>query len=276
MNWHKIRLLSTIAALLFGMASCAVPPPTDSSAPRPDGRLIVGTTANYPPLVFSENGAIVGIEADFAAEISKELDRSVEMIDMPWEQLANSLESGKVDVVMAGVSITENRKQLAAFSDSYMEIGQMTLIRTADLGRLGAPGDIEQPGRVIGVENNTTGHRFVEQAYPKATISVFSSSTDAVAALRERKVDYFIHDAPTIWMLTLGANATGSQDILALYYPLTREHLAWAVKKDNLTLLEQMNSALAKMQHDGRAQRIINKWIKASATVSSPARPVEF
>lgn len=278
MDRLKFCLVSFIAPIFLLLAACTTAPQNGASATaaQSSGRLTVGTTANYPPVVYSENDAIVGIEADFAAELGKELNRSIEIVDMPWEQLAKALDSGKVDIVMAGVSITDTRKQMADFTRPYMEVGQMTLIRTADLGRLGAPGDIEKPGRTIGVETNTTGHRFAQEAYPQANIVTFSSANDAVGALRDRKVDYVIHDAPTVWMLTLGADASGLQDILALYYPLTREQVAWAVKKGNSVLLEQVDAALARMEHDGRARRIVNKWIKASATVSSPARPVEF
>lgn len=270
-------VLGVVLAAFLGCTS--KPPastPTAGAATQDAAVLKVGTTANYPPVVYSDNGTIVGIEADFAAELEKDLNRTVEMVDMPWEQLAQALQSGSVDVVMAGVSITEYRRQMAAFTRPYMEIGQMTLIRTADLGRLGAPGDMEQPGRTIGVESNTTGHRFVEQSYPKANIVTFQSAQDAVTALRQRKIDFLVHDAPTVWMLTLGANTSALQDILALYHPLTKEQVAWVVKKDNAPLLEALDAALARMLQDGRAQRIINKWIKASATVSSPARPVEF
>jgi polar amino acid transport system substrate-binding protein len=152
----------------------------------------------------------------------------------------------------------------------------MALIRIADLGSLGAPGDMQQPGRIIGVEENTTGQRFVEQTYPEATIKTFKSPGAGLKALREQQIDYFIHDAPTIWLLTLNSGAAGNEDILALYTPLTRENLAWAVNKDNTALLESLNATLQKMQQDGRAQRIINKWIRSRVIVKAPVRPVEF
>lgn len=274
-----MRIYFPILALMVLLAGCAAAPHTNTaheSQQESGAPLIVGTTANYPPLVYLDNGRIVGIEADFVTALAGELNRKLEIIDMPWEDLADALKSGQVDVVMAGVSITDHRKTLAAFTDPYMEIGQMTLIRTADLGSLGAPRDMEKPGRIIGVEKNTTGQRFVEQAYPEASISTFASTEAGVTALREKKIDYFIHDAPTIWLLTLNDAADGMQDILALYQPLTRESLAWAVNRDNTSLLASLNTALEKMQQDGRTRRIINKWIRTRATVSSPTRPVEF
>jgi ABC-type amino acid transport substrate-binding protein len=275
-----MRFYFPLLAILLFLAGCDSPTQSnDTVAPSPQQdseRLVVGTTANYPPIVFQSKHRIIGIEADFAAELAKELNRELELVDMPWENLAGALQSGEVDVVMAGVSVTEKRKQLAAFTHPYMESGQMTLIRMADLGALGAPGDMKKAGRIIGVEKNTTGHRFAEQAYPEATIMTFDSAGAGTRALREKQIDYFIHDAPTIWLVTLNNSAAGMEDILALYYPLTREELAWAVNRDNTTLLESLNGALQKMQQDGRAQRIINKWIRSRVIVSPPERPVEF
>ncbi len=275
-----MRIQFSLLAIFLFLAACGTSLQASDTIPpspqRASDHLVVGTTANYPPMVFLDNNRVVGIEADFAAALASELNRKLEIVDMPWEKLANALNTGQVDVVMAGVSITGKRKELAAFTNPYMEIGQMTLIRTADLGSLGAPGDMNKPGRIIGVENNTTGHRFAEQTFPEANIKTFASAEAGAQALREQQIDYFIHDAPTIWLLTLNSGAMETQDILALYYPLTRENLAWAVSKDNAALLEQMNAALQGMQQDGRAQRIINKWIRTRVIVSSPARPVEF
>lgn len=275
-----MRIQFPLLAILLFLAGCDAPPQTGDAAPPPEqtvgARLVVGTTANYPPMVYLDDGRIVGIEADFAAALAGELNRELEIIDMPWEDLADALQAGRVDVVMAGVSITEQRKALAAFTDPYMEIGQMTLIRIADLAALGAPGDMQQPGRIIGVEKNTTGQQLVEQAYPQATLRTYASADAAAGALRNGDIDYLVHDAPTIWRLTLDEAAAGAQDVLALYRPLTRESLAWAVNRNNTALLGELNATLKKMQQDGRAQHIIGKWIRTRVLVTPPARPVEF
>jgi polar amino acid transport system substrate-binding protein len=275
-----MHMRSFLLAFLFLMAGCTTAPQQgqalpSSSAPAGE-RLVVGTTANYPPLVYRDGDRIVGIEADFAAALASELDRQLEMVDMPWEQLPGALASGRVDVVMAGVSVTEQRRQLAAFTEPYMEIGQMTLIRSADLGSLGAADDMQRAGRIIGVEKDTTGQRLVERAYPQATLRTYASAQDGAAALRRGEIDYFVHDAPTIWLLTLNSLDAGREDFLALYQPLTREYLAWAVGKDNTALRDTLNGILQRMQQDGRARQIINKWIGTRVIVSSPERPVEF
>jgi ABC-type amino acid transport substrate-binding protein len=152
----------------------------------------------------------------------------------------------------------------------------MALIRTADLGRLSAPAAMAIPGRIIGVEKGTTGQRYIEEVYPVASLRHFPSPDDGVAALRRGEIEFFVHDAPTIWTLTVGADLPAGADVIALYTPLTRERLAWAVQKENVALLDDLNAALLTMQQDGSARRILNKWITGSVTVSSPLAPVEF
>jgi ABC-type amino acid transport substrate-binding protein len=239
-------------------------------------QLVVGTAANYPPVVFRQDDAIVGIEADFAEALGQELSLDVTFVDMSWEHLLEALDNDRIDVIMAGMSVTEYRKEKVAFTQPYMEVGQMALIRSADLGRLSAPGAMAVAGRVIGVQDETTGEQFVRTAYADASLMVFASPEDGVAALRRGDIEFFVHDAPTIWTLTLGVDVLAEPDVMALYTPLTRENLAWAVKKGNVQLLEALNTALQTMQEDGRAQHIIDSWIKGTVTVSSPLPPVEF
>jgi ABC-type amino acid transport substrate-binding protein len=260
-----------MAFLICAFASSALSAADTDSKP-----LVVGTTANYPPVVYLQEGVVVGIEADFAQALGEELDREIVLVDMPWEELFEALDSRRIDVVMAGISVTEDRKDRIAFAEPYLEVGQMALIRTADLGRLSAPAAMAIPGRIIGVEKGTTGQRYIEEVYPVASLRHFPSPDDGVAALRRGEIEFFVHDAPTIWTLTVGADLPAGADVIALYTPLTRERLAWAVQKENVALLDDLNAALLTMQQDGSARRILNKWITGSVTVSSPLAPVEF
>lgn len=267
-------LAAASVAVAFLVWACVSAPLSAASADST--RLLIGTTANFPPVVYRQDDAIVGIEPDFAEALGQELGRDVAFVDMPWDQLFEALDSGRVDMIMAGVSITEDREERVAFVQPYLEVGQMVLIRDADLGRLSAPDAIAAPGRVVGVEKGTTGHLYVERTYPDASLVSFSSAEEGVAALRRGEIEYFVHDAPTIWTLTLGADALTGPDLIALYILLTRERLAWAVEKGNVQLLNALNGALLAMQQDGRAQHILDKWIPGSVTVTSPVPPVEF
>jgi polar amino acid transport system substrate-binding protein len=116
----------------------------------------------------------------------------------------------------------------------------------------------------IGVEPDTTGESYVRQNYPDAIVLSYPDPATAFAALRAGAADIYVHDAPTSWNL---ASSRQDQDLLSLYRPLTREQLAWAVKKDNSFLLNQLNAALAELQQNGRLGAIQNYWIPVTVQV---------
>ena len=91
-----------------------------------------------------------------------------------------------------------------------------------------------------------------------------ASIDDAVAALRSRKIDAFIHDAPTAWRI--GSDAA-YQDLIGLYWPLTDENLGWGVRISDEALRVALNEQLAAMKKDGRLSRTTRKWIKVRVEV---------
>ncbi len=95
--------------------------------------LRVGTSANYPPLTFRQDDKLVGMEIDLAEAVGKQLNVQIELTTLPLEELIPALNNDKIDVIMSGLSITEARSRKALFTDPYMEIGQMGIIRIDDL-----------------------------------------------------------------------------------------------------------------------------------------------
>jgi polar amino acid transport system substrate-binding protein len=176
----------------------------------------------------------------------------------------DALNSGKVDVVMSGYSITPERRDQVAFARSFMQIGQMAIILAQRAGQLAHPRALYRSGVAIGVEPGTTGERYARENFPAAEIRNYAAPNDAFDALRRQEIDAYIHDAPTSWNL---ASSRENQDLLSLYRPLTREELAWAVRKDNTRLLRQLNAALTELEANGRLAAIRNYWIPVTVQV---------
>ncbi len=222
--------------------------------------LRVGVSTNYPPVIFKNNGEVLGIEADLARAVGKQTGMDIKFVEMPWESLETALNDGKIDVVMSGVSVTSKRQQRVDFSKPYMVIGQMVLIKADNIMTLSSKMSMYQSGRRFGVEKNTTGQHYVNDTFHAAKIIAFDTVEQAIAALKANKIDYFVHDAPTIWKYTV-LPKTQDRELFGLYEYMTEEPLAWAVKKGNTKLLEKLNSALAKLKSQGLVNRITNKWI---------------
>ncbi|MCX2983105.1 amino acid ABC transporter substrate-binding protein [Halieaceae bacterium IMCC14734] len=226
--------------------------------------LIVGHTSDYEPLNFVRDGKLVGIEIDNAREIGKILDRPVKAVIMPFEDLLKALDSGDIDVVMAGVSVTPERQQRVTFVEPFMTVGQMAIILADKAGRFAQPRAIYQEGIRIGVEPFTTGERYVQDTLNGAKVSHFPTSEAAFAALRSNQIDMYIHDAPTSWLLAVG---TANSDLLSLFRYLSSEDLAWAVRKDNTRLAAELNMAIQVLKDNGRLRAIQNRWIPIQVNV---------
>ena len=229
-----------------------------------DGPLIVGHTNDYPPLNFMRDGQLVGIEVDNAREVGQMLGREVKTVVLPFAELLEALDSGKVDVVMAGISITPERQQQVLFVEPFMEVGQMVIILAEKAASFGNPRAVYRPGIRVGVEPNTTGERFMRERASEAKLQRYEDSSAAFTALRAGAIDMYIHDAPTSWQLSLDRS---NQDMLSLFRPLTKEKMAWAVRKDNTLLAARVNAAMQELQRQGRLRAIQNYWIPVKVEV---------
>ena len=220
--------------------------------------LRVGVSPDYPPLIFMKDGEITGIEAHNAMEVGKFLKYRIQFVPMKFENLFPALQSGEVDVVMSGISVSPERAEQVLFTESFMEVGQMAIISLSNVARFSRPRSLHQPGVRIGVEPGTMGETLVRETMPEANIRYFEDPDAAFAALRAGHADAYIHDAPTSWRL---GNDPDNQDLFSLYRPLSREDLAWAVRKDNFLLQQQLNVALDELRRSGRLRAIQNFWI---------------
>lgn len=234
-----------------------------ADSPEP---LRVGIAPNYPPLAFKEDGQLVGIEVDFAKRLGKALGRPVVLVETPWENLAKALlEDKTIDVVMSGTSITEKRKERVDFTDSYLHVGQMVLIRTDDAGRFRTAKALDNKDVKVGFTDRTTSEHYARQHLSHAQLQGFADADAGVAALRSDQIDAFIADAPAVWRVTGGFGSKETQ-LRGLYTPLTKEELAWAVRKGDDKLRKQLNAVLAKWKKDGTIDDVLDDWITVKRT----------
>ena len=237
---------------LVALASCATVPHSQV--------LRIGTSSTLPPVVFEQDGKLAGLEVAMAEVIGKRLKRQVKWEVMPFTDLIPALERGDIDVIMAGMSITDRRARRVLFTEPYLQAGQMLMFRRSDLGTLNSTGAAHQLGRAFAVQAGSTGEGFVLHEFPSARIFRFDSTPDMVAALDQKKVDYLVQDAPAIWYYSMQQDG-GTTDRLAFYRYLTHEQLAWAVGREDGQLQQQLNSVLAEMKRDGTLNNLISTWM---------------
>jgi len=237
---------------------------TVSAVSHAAGGLKVGVSADYPPMIYKQEGRIVGLEADNAKAVGGILGQQLTLVDMPFAKLIPALQAGEIDVIMSGMSVTPERSAQVIFTDPYMEMGQMAIILTENAAKFSQSWSIFRPGVRVGVEPGTTGAEFAARELKEAKVKFFNDSAAAFAALRNNEIDLYVHDAPTSWQLaTTGEN----RDLLSLYAPLTNEQLAWAVRKDDQRLADALNDALRTMKGNGSLRYILNRWIPVTVEV---------
>jgi polar amino acid transport system substrate-binding protein len=224
----------------------------------------VGVSPTYPPVIFENVGKIVGIEADLARFVGDALGRRIVFERYPFPELIEALERGEIDVVMSGLSITPERAERVRFTKPYMQVGQLALIRSSDVARFGRTHLIRRSGARVGYERGTSGERFVATRLTRSRSFAFDSVDAGIRSLRAGRIDYFVHDAPTVWRLA--ADPT-SRDLQGLYRPLTEEHLAWAVRPGDTKLLTLLNTTLAHWKREGLIEPIVNRWIPVRVTL---------
>ncbi|MFP6808552.1 MAG: ABC transporter substrate-binding protein [Pseudomonadales bacterium] len=212
----------------------------------------------FEPMVFKVSGEIQGIEVDLARLVMAELGRTFEVKTYRFAELIPALEANKIDVVMSAFSVTEDRLKRVDFTMPYMEIGQMAIVRLADASKYGQAQGLFSKGLRIGVHQGTTGEILVRKSFTDATVVVYGGVESALEALREEKIDVFVHDSTTSWQLS---RSFINDNLLSLNRFLSREDIAWAVRKEDQNLLSALNLALEKLKSEGKVNEVIRYWL---------------
>ena len=256
----------------FFFAGCTQP-----SNPNPDARemrgkeLVVGMDADYPPLTFKDtHGNVQGIEVDFAKALGKELGRPVRIEVMPWLQLKEALDNHIIDIVMSGVSKTKAREGMMLFTEPYMQITQMAVMRE------GAPvPDLHQKGEglSIGFQRYTTSEHFVKQAFPKATLVPAATMREGMINQMSGRTDYFFADSPAVWFYTSTNTVKG---LMGWYVPYTFEELAWAMPQESFELKKQVDAVIATWKKNGFIDQTVSRWIPVRVVTPQKNRLIRF
>jgi len=257
---QRLVLIFLIAALSLTTGCVSTGQRTGNSiAIAPDINILrVGVTPISPPLIFKQGNGIVGLEADFAREFAKYLDKSPRFVELKWEDQIPALLENRIDIIMSGMTRTALREVRIAFTARYLESGQMALIRREDAARFSTGIFSLATSSAIGVIENTFGEYFVDERYSNVKKKTFSSPQAATKAVIDKKIDMFIYDGPMVLYL---ASENETKGLTALFALLTREDLAWGVRKDNTDLLNSANSFLRDPNNEKMLKKMTQYWI---------------
>ena len=228
---------------------------TEAAKEAAGGKLVMATNAEFPPYEYHDGDAIVGIDAEIAKAIADELGMELEIEDIAFDSIIPEIVSGKADMGLAGMTVTEDRMQSVDFSDTYAKASQKIIV-TED-SEIASPDDLK--GVIVGVQLGTTGDIYVSDLEADGTtVERYSKGFEAVQALSQGKIDAVVIDGEPA--KTFVAETEG---LKILDESFTDEEYAIAVKKGNKELLEKINGALKTLKDNGTLDEIVAKYIKA-------------
>jgi len=173
----------------------------------------------------------------------------------PFEYIDPALDSGQIDMVAAGMTVTPEREKNALFSDPYYSASQRIIVKKGSPIR----NKYQLPGRKIGVQLGTTGDTLASKI-AGASVTQFQTAPSVLQELSSGKIEAVIlDDAPA------KQYSAGFSDLEILPGALSDENYAIAIKKDNKNLLEKVNKEIAKMKKDGRYEKLIRKYFGEEA-----------
>ncbi|ABQ46353.1 extracellular solute-binding protein, family 3 [Thermotoga petrophila RKU-1] len=216
------------------------------------GYLLVGLSADFPPFEFvDENGNIAGFDVDLAKEIARRLGVELKIVDMTFDGLIPSLLTKKIDVIISGMTITEERKKVVAFSDPYFDAGQVIVVRKDSDFRPKTYEDLV--GKTVAVQIGTTGDIEVSK-YEGIKVVRFDKFTDAFLELKRGRADAVVLDSATA-----RAFVAKNPDLVISSGVLSSEQYGIAVRKEDTDLLEFINSVLRELKKSPY-DVLIEKW----------------
>lgn len=262
------KIIALVLALLM-VAACFA-----GCAPKEENKLVMATNAAFPPYEFKDDGGqFAGIDVEIAGLIAEELGLELEIVDIEFGAIIAGVQTGKYDIGMAGLTVTDERKESVNFSNSYAKGIQSVIVKAdseytsfedfyTSFDDAGDPAGVKE-GIKIGVQQDTTGDIYSSDTpkkwgFGEENVERYKTGADAVEALKSGKVTAVIIDNEPAKSFV---NANDGLKILEGSY--ADEDYAIAVNKEDTELLEQINAALKKLTDNGEIAKIVNKYIPA-------------
>ena len=253
----KLTAVAAVATIAISMIGCGAANTSSSSSAsgsasesvlekiKKDGKLVVGTSADYPPYEFHAtvdgNDKIVGFDMDIAQEVADDLGVELEIKDMDFDGLLVALQANKVDMVFAGMTPTEERKENADFSDIYYEATHRFILRSGEEASVKSFDDLK--GKKIGVQKGSIQEGIAKDNFDEADIKSLAKVTDLILDLKNNKVDAILVE----------------EGVADLY---CKKNEGISVAKNFVVKDENGGSAIAFSKNQSELQTEVNKTIK--------------
>lgn len=245
-----MKLRTVLSVLTLACAMLFAP------AARAAGVIRVATDATFPPLEFVKDGKRTGFDIDLIEALAKTMGKQVQWVDIDFKGLIPGLLANRFDVAASGIYMTDERRKVVAFTDSYYQGGLAVLVRK-DNKAIRQPEDLA--GKKVSVQVGTKSVTFLKDTYPTVQRVEVEKNQEMFDLLTIGRVDAVVTGRPAAMQFAKTQTSTRVLD-----KGLTVELYGYALRKEDTALLAQMNQALQKLRADGTYNTLVTRWFSAS------------
>lgn len=258
-NFVKLMLASLLVLVMaFALVGCGGQADNDAQPDQGSKKLVVGTNATFPPFEMQEGNDFTGFDMDLIRAIGEVQGYEVEIKHMDFKALVPSVQSGKIDAAIAGMSITPERLESVDFTESYFDAGLIIAVQKDNQ-------DIQNTdnlkGKKLAAQNGTIGAAYcdeVKKADASTEVRIFDDIGAAFMELEKGGVDAVVNDHPVTAYYLKTATDTNAKMVGDIFS--ADDQYGIAVKKGNTDLLNTLNEGLAKLKENGTYDEIYSKW----------------
>lgn len=257
------KFLALLLALALVLALVACTGKTDADVEgggegdELGGTLTMATNAYFQPYEYYQGEEIVGIDAEIAAAIAEKLGMELVISDMQFASILTAVQEGSADFGMAGMTVTDERKESVDFTSSYASGVQSIIVKEGS--PITTVDDLyaDDASYKIGVQLGTTGDIYAVDDFGAENVIQYSNGNEAVMALTGNSVDCVIIDNEPAKALV-----EANEGLVLLETSYAEEDYAICVAKGNTVLLDKLNAAIDELTADGTIDEIVGKYIK--------------
>jgi polar amino acid transport system substrate-binding protein len=254
--FKNIIALGIVSITAFGVAGCS----SKTKNTTAKDKLVLGFDDTFVPMGFKDDkGEVVGFDIDLAKEVSKKIGKEITFQPIDWSMKETELNSGKIDLIWNGYTITKEREEKVSFTRPYLDNRQV-IITLAD-SKINSKADLK--GAKVGAQNQSSAVDAINKeaellkSFKDGKIYTFETNNDALMDLEAKRIDAVVADEI---LVRYYISKKGADKYKILKDDFGSETYGVGMRKDDKALLEQVNKAFDDMKKDGTAKKISEKW----------------
>jgi polar amino acid transport system substrate-binding protein len=222
------------------------------------GELRVGLEPGYLPFEMKDKkGNVIGFDVDLAREMAKAMGVKLKLVPTSWDGLIPGLVTEKFDIIISGMTISQERNLRVNFVEPYIVVGQSLLVKKGLEKGVKSYKDLDKPELTLVTKFGVSAEYAAKRLFKNAKLKTYDTEAEAVQEVLNGKADMFIFDLP----FNVAFMAQKGQGYLVhLDTSLTYEPLGWAIKKGDPDFLNWLNHFLAQIKHDGTYDELYERW----------------